>query len=255
MFVQVTGKNLTELWFNLLVHTATGGQSNYYYPTSFSRRVYGFTEGIHFDYDVMEKDYYKYSGYKKDYKLNRLREGYFSPKVKKQYDLLNSHIRQLQPRQARGLISFSEPAFNRTDRLKCLDSLYIQKASMTTYEGLIVFRNTEIWPKTYMDFVFLYELLAGFVEKRVKCVLFSCFITSSFINMHQAPTAAMMMRKYGIVTWNEPFKKMLEIFKEKFGDPKCLETVKMQWIARVLKRTYMLLEEDGIDLDMLIEGN
>ena len=58
--------------------------------------------------------------------MKRLRESYFGPKVKKQYDLLVSSIRQLQPRQARGLISFSEPAFNRTDRLKCLDSLYIQ---------------------------------------------------------------------------------------------------------------------------------
>ena len=72
--------------------------------------------------------------------------------------------------------------------------------------------------------------------------------------MHQAPTAAMMMRRYGIISWNAPFKKMLEQFKEKFGDPKCLETIKMQWIARVLKRTYKLLEEDGVDLDMLIEG-
>ena len=254
MFVQVTGKNLTELWFNLLVHTATGQQTEYYYPSMYSRRVYGFTEGIHFDEDIMEKDFYKYSGYKKEYKLKRLREGYFSPKVQKQYDLLCSHIRELQPRQSRGLITFSEPAFNRTDRLKCLDSLFIQKATMTSYEGLIVFRNTEIWPKTYMDFVFLNDLLKGFVQYRVKCVLFSCFMTSCFINMHQAPTAAMMMRKYGITSWNKQFKDSLIKFNEKFGDPAILETVKMQWIKRVLTRTYKLFEEDGINMEMLIDG-
>jgi len=254
MFVQVTGKNMTELWFNLMVHTATGQQSDYYYPTMYARRVYGFTEGIHFDDDIMEKDFYKYSGYNRDLKLARLREGYFNPKVEKQYDLLCDNIRSLQPRQARGLITFSEPAFNRTDRMKCLDSLFIQKSSMTTYEGLIVFRNTEIWPKTYMDFVFLYDMLSNFTQYRVKCKLFSCFMTSSFINMHQAPTAAMMMRRYGITAWNDPFKEMLVRFKDKFGDPKVLETVKMQWIRRVLVRTYKLFEEDGINIDMLIEG-
>ena len=133
-----------------------------------------------------------------------------------------------------------------------LDSLYIQKSTMTEYEALIVFRNTEIWPKTYMDFEFLYEMLAGFTPYKVRCTLFSCFLTSSFINMHQAPTAAMMMRKYGITSWNPSFKEMLVRFKDKFGDPAVYETVKMQWIKRVLKRTYALMEEDGVDIDMLI---
>jgi len=77
-------------------------------------------------------------------------------------------------------------------------------------------------------------------------------MTSSFINMHQAPTAAMIMRKYGIRDWNPSFKEMLLRFKDKFGDPAVLETVKMQWIKRVLTRTYRLFEEDGVDIDMLI---
>ena len=72
--------------------------------------------------------------------------------------------------------------------------------------------------------------------------------------MHQAPTAAMMMRKYGITSWNEHFKEMLIKFDEKFGDPKCLETIKMQWIKRVLTRTYKLFETDGIDTGVLIDG-
>ena len=253
MFIQVTGKNLTELWFNLMVHTATGEQSTFYYPSMFARRVYGFTEGIHFDADIMEKDFFKYSGYKREYKLNRLRESYFSPKVQKQHTLLKSLIRNLQPRQARGLISFSEPAFNRTDRLKCLDSLYIQKATMTTYEALIVFRSTEVWPKTYMDFILLYEMLEGFIEERVKCVLFSTFVTSTFINMHQAPTAAMMMRRYGITSWNPEFKESLVRWKHAF-EGKDPEEMKMQWIKRVVSRTLRLFEEDGLNIDMLIEG-
>ena len=254
MFVQVTGKNLTELWFNLLVHIVTGEQTVYYYPSIFSRRVYGFTEGIHFDREIMEKDFFKYSGYRRDYKLSRLREAYFNDKVQKQHELLCSYIRQLQPRQARGLISFSEPAFNRTDRLKCLDSLYIQKISMTTYEAMIIFRSTEVWPKTYMDFVLLEEILAGFTQFKVRCKLFSSFITSGFINMHQAPTAAMLLMKYGITSWNEPFRASLKKWGESFGDPACIEKIKMQWIKRVVTRTHKLLEEDGLDMDMLTQG-
>ena len=237
-----------------MVHVATGNESSYYSPAVFARRVYGFTEGIHFDDGIMIKDFYKYSGYDKSYKLSRLRESYFSPKVEKQYNLLRETIRGLQPKQARGLISFSEPAFNKTDRLKCLDSLYIQKASMTTYEALIVFRNTEIWPKTYMDFIFLDELLRGFTKQRVKCTLFSAFITSSFINMHQSATAAMMMRKYGITSWNEPFLQSLKYWRDKYSDPKVVDTLKMQFIKRIVKRTHELFDEDGVDIDTLIKG-
>jgi len=254
MFTQVTGNDLTDLWFNLLVHIATGNDSNFYSPSVFTRRIYGFTEGVHFGSDIMIKDFYKYSGYDESYKLSRLRESYFSPKVQKQYKILSEIIRGLQPRQARGLISFSEPAFNKTDRLKCLDSLYIQKSSMTTYEALIVFRNTEIWPKTYMDFVFLDELLRGFTKQRVKCIMFSAFITSAFINVHQSASAAMMMRNYGVSGWNEHFMRSLKYWKEKYRDPKIVDTIKMQFIKRIVKRTHELFEIDGIDIDMLIKG-
>ncbi len=237
-----------------MVHIATGNQSRFYNPSVFTLKAYGFTEGVHFDNNIMEKDFYKYSGYDQSYKLARLRESYFSPKVRKQYDLLKSTIRALQPRQARGLISFTEPAFNKTDRLKCLDTLFIQKTTMTTYEALIVFRNTEIWPKTYMDFVFLYELLEGFMDENVRCVMFSTLVTMSFINVHQSVTAAMMMRKYGITGWNEHFLKSLISWKEKYGDPKVVDTLKMQMIKRIVKRTHELLETDGIDLDIIIKG-
>jgi len=254
MFIQVTGKDLTELWFNLMVHVATGNQSHYYSPSIFTRRIYGYTGGVHFDDGIMEKDFFKYSGYNRSYKLSRLRESYFSPKVKKQYELLCSIVRGLQPRQARGFLSFSEPAFNKTDRLKCLDTLFIQKTTMTTYEALIVFRNTEIFSKTFMDFIFLYGLLQGLMKFRVKCTLFSAFITSSFINVHQSMTAAMMMRRYGITAWNEPFRNCLISWEEKFSDPDILDKLKMRWIARVIRRTHILMEEDGVDSQMIIEG-
>ena len=254
MFTQVTGDNLTDLWFNLMVHIATGNDSNYYSPSVFSRRIYGYTEGVHFGSDIMIKDFYKYSGYDHSYKLARLRESYFSPKVQKQYELLSGLIRKLQPRQARGLISFSEPAFNLTDRLKCLDSLYVQKSSMTTYEALIVFRNTEIWPKTYMDFVLLEEMLRGFIKHRVKCTMFSAFITSAFINVHQSAKAAMMMRNYGVSGWNEHFMKSLLTWKDKYSDPKVVDTLTMQFIKRIIKHTHELFEIDGVDIDMLIKG-
>jgi hypothetical protein len=124
---------------------------------------------------------------------------------------------------------------------------------MTTYEALIVFRSTEIWPKTYMDFVLLYEMLEGFIEERVKCIMFSTFLTSTFINMHQAPTAAMMLRKYGITSWNPEFKESLVRWKKAF-EGKDPADMKMQWIKRVVTRTLLLFEEDGVNIDMLIEG-
>ena len=202
----------------------------------------------------MEKDYFKYSGYNREYKLKRLRETYFSDKVQKQYYLLVSTIRQLQPRQARGFIKFSEPAFNKTDRLKCLDSLFIQKTTMTTYDALLVFRNTEIWPKTYMDFILIENMLKGFVKERVKCISFGVLMTSCFINFHQTPTAAMLLRKYGITHWNDPFKKSLIRWKEKFNNPDLIKDIKMRWIERIITRTHKLMKIDGINMDILIEG-
>ena len=246
-FIQIEGDNLGSLWFNFLVQIATDPKTEYYNPSIYCRRVFGFTENTHFDNTIMEKDFYRYSGYKRDSKLSSLRKSYFSEKVQKQYKLLKTIIRGLQPRQARGLISFSEPAFNMTDRLKCLDSLYIQKTSMTTYEALIVFRNTEIWPKTYMDFVFLYELLEGFRSERVACSMFSILMTHAFINVHQSMLAAIFMRKYGVTAWNESFKKSLVEWTRKYGDPESAEKITMQSIKRVIIRTHKLMEEDKID--------
>lgn len=251
MLTHIRGVELTSLWFNLLVHIATGDHSHFFHPAVFARRVFGSTTTTAFKDPIMEKDFYRFSGYHKDLKLARLRESYFSDKVQAQHNLLVNNIRGLQPRQARGLISFTEPAFNKTDRLKCLDSLFIQKLTMIDYEALIVFRNTEIFPKTYMDFVFLYDLLVSFIPKRVRCVLFSCFLTSSFINMHQAPLAAMFLRKYGITSWNTPFRETLIRFKKTFGDTE--KEIKMQYIAKAVNRTRKIMEEDGINLEMLIE--
>jgi len=253
--IQVDGRDLTELWFNFMVHLATSESSFFYSPSIHARRIYGETEGIHLDSNVMERDFYKYSGYTKETKIQALKNTYFDRRVSKQYEILKDNVRSLQPRQARGLISFSEPAFDLTARLKCLDSLFIQKTTMTKYEALIVFRNTEVWPKTYMDFVFLYELLEGLLENQVRCERFCALMTSSFINMHQAPAAAMFMRKYGVTAWNKPFKDSLIKWEEKFSDPAVIDTLTMQWIKRVVIRTHRLMEEDGVDIGMLINGD
>ena len=243
MFSQVEGKGLVELWFNLMVHIATGDHINRFYPSVFSRRLYGWTDKLHFENDILMKDFFRYSGYNKDFKLHKLRESYFTEKVRKQHTLLVDNIRKLQPKQARGLISFSEPAFDMSDRLKCLDSLYIQKNTMTSYDALIVFRNTEVWPKLFMDFM----------EQKCRCEVFSCFLTSAFINMHQTPLTAMLLRKYGITNYNDSFKKCLEEYKTKFETIK-IEDIKLQWIKRIVKRTRELMEEDGINIDILIDG-
>jgi hypothetical protein len=253
--VQVTGKDLTELWFNFLVHLATHDSTFFYSPSVHAKKVYGETTGIHLDESIMEKDFYRYSGYTRDTKVQSLRTTYFNRRVEKQYDLLLENVRNLQPRQARGMITFSEPAFNKTDRMRCLDSLFIQKTTMTKYEATIVFRNTEVWPKTYMDFVFLYELLEGLIPQKVICESFCAFIPSTFVNVHQAPTAAMMMRRYGITAWNKPFKDSLIKWQEKFADPAIVDTLTMQWIKRVVSRTHRLMEEDGVDIGMLINGD
>ena len=253
MFSQVEGKGLVELWFNLTIHIATGEHINRFYPSVFSRRLYGWTPTLQFENEILMKDFFRYSGYNKDFKLAKLRESYFSEKVQKQHKLLVDNIRKLQPKQSRGIISFSEPAFDMTDRLKCLDSLYIQKNTMTSYDALIVFRNTEVWPKLFMDFMFLYELLESFMEQKVRCEIFSCFLTSAFINMHQTPLTAMLLRRYGITNYNDSFFKCLKEWKSKFETIN-LDDIKLQWIKRVVKRTRELMEEDGINIDILIEG-
>ncbi len=256
MFLQISGDNLPELWFNCLAHLCTSERSVYYNPSVYCRRLYGYTTGVHFNKTIMEKDFYRYSGYSKDMKLSSLRTSYYSEKVQKQHKLLKSIIRKLQPRQSRGLISFSEPAFDDSSRLKCLDSLYIHKESMTSYEALIIFRATEIYPKMFMDLVFLEEILKTFNEERVKCIQFSLFITSGFINMFNAPLCAMFLRKYGITagSWNSAFKDSLKVWDEKFRDPKSLEDIKMTFIQRIVKRTHRIMEEDGIDISILLKN-
>jgi len=204
----------------------------------------------------MEKDFYRYSGYNKEMKLSSLKTSYYTEKVQKQHQLLKSIIRKLQPRQARGLISFSEPAFDDSSRLKCLDSLYIQKESMTKYESVIIFRSTEIYPKMFMDLVFLEEILKAFNEEKVHCTLFSLFITSGFINMFNAPLCAMFLRKYGISagSWNSAFKGSLKAWDDKFRDPRCVDDISMTFIKRIIKRTHRIMEEDGVDIPILLKN-
>jgi len=256
MFLQIDGDNLVELWFNSLAHLATSERSVYYNPSVYCRKVFGYTHGVHFENKIMEQDFYRYSGYDKDMKLASLRTSYYSDKVKKQHDVLTSIIRKLQPRQSRGLISFSEPAFDDSSRLKCLDSLYIQKESMTKYEALIIFRATEIYPKMFMDLVFLEEILNRFAKEKVYCTNFSIFITSGFINMFNAPLCAMFLRKYGIScgSWNKAFKDSLKIWDDKFGDPKSIDSITMTFIKRIVKRTHRIMEEDGVDVPILLKN-
>jgi len=256
MFVQISGDNLVELWFNCLAHLATSDRTVYYNPSVYCRKLFGYTEGVHFRKTIMEKDFYRYSGYNKEMKLSSLRKSYYTDKVRKQHELLSSIIRKLQPRQSRGLISFSEPAFDDSSRLKCLDSLYVQKESMTTYEALIVFRATEIYPKMFMDLVFLEDILQKFTDQKVRCTNFSIFITSGFINMFNAPLCAMFLRKYGITagSWNPSFKDSLKVWDEKFRDPRCVDDISMTFIQRIVKRTHRIMEEDGVDISILLKN-
>jgi len=238
----VTGDSMERLWFNLLVETVCG--ENYFdHPVIYTRHTFAETENFLLCNDQLESDFYKFSGYNYQMKMAQLRKEYYTGKVEKQFSVIKKYFHQFVPRQSRAAIYFSEPAFDKTAKLKCLESLYFQKYTKTEYEVFLNFRNTEVYPKLFMDFIYIRELIDELdKEANVKCIKFNGIIINSFVNLHQSYLIYMFLTDWGISNFSENFNKVLGEFKRKFPREK-IKDIKLNSIKRVLERTYKLIDE------------
>ena len=235
------GENIEDLWLNLLVHTACGNTS-YFHPIINMRYLFAETDNFNFENQTLYKDFFKYSDYNIGMKMGQLRKEYWTGKVEKQFTLIKEIFHDLKPNQARSSIYFSEPAFDKTSKLKCLESLYLQKLNKTEYEAFLIFRNTEIYPKLFMDFIYAKELLDELDKSsKVKCVGFKAMIVNAFLNLHQVKLVEMLLKDWGVSKYSENFNKMLKEFDRKFSH-ESISQIKLISIKRVLERTFTLME-------------
>ena len=178
----IQGNDVIELWLNLLIYTACDSSTSYQHPYLIVKELIAQTSDFFIKNSQLKTDFLKYSNYNISMKLAQLRKEYYTGKVEKQFNVIKKYFHQFLPRQARAAIYFSEPAFDKTSKLKCLESLYLQKESKTEYKAVLIFRNTEIYPKLFMDFYYLKELLDELDrDANVKCVGFTGFIVNGFI--------------------------------------------------------------------------
>jgi len=239
----VTGKNLEDLWLNLLLYTICDEDTLYYHPTISIRNLFAETNNFEFGDQKIFSSFIKYSGYNISMKIGQLRKEYYTGKVEKQFKVIKENFHQFIPRQARAAIYFSEPAFDSTSKLKCLESLYLLKTDKTHYEAYLVFRNTEIFPKLFMDFYYIHELLKEIDnDTKVKCIGFKATIVNAFVNLHQVKLIEMIAREWGISNFSSNFKKMINEFNGKFNIHSADKT-KLVSIKRVLNRTFNLVNE------------
>ena len=240
----VNADSIEKLWLNLLIDVCCG--ENYFdHPVIFTRNTFATTENFILDNEPLKDDFFKYSGYSYLHKMAQLRKEYYTGKVEKQYEVIKKYFHQYVPRQSRAAIYFSEPAFDKSSKLKCLESLYFQKYNKTEYEVFLVFRNTEIYPKLFMDFLYIKELIDELDHyAKVNCIKFNGIIVNSFINMHQSKLIDMLLKRWGVTKYSKNFLNVLVEFDRKFSFDR-VKDIKLNSIKRVLERTYRLLEEDG----------
>lgn len=238
------GKNLEDLWLNLLIYTACD-ETYFFHPIITMRYLFAETDNFYFEKSQLYSDFFKYSDYNMSMKIGQLRKEYWTGKVEKQFDLIKEIFHELKPNQARASIYFSEPAFDKTSKLKCLESLYLQKVNKTEYEAFLIFRNTEIYPKLFMDFIYIKELLDELDKTaKVKCIGFRAMIVNAFLNLHQAKLVEMLLKDWGISKFSDNFFYMLKEFDRKYNKEN-INSIKLTSIKRVLERTFTLLEERG----------
>jgi hypothetical protein len=238
----VKGDSIEKLWFNLLVDV-TCGVNQFDHPIIFSRHTFAETENFVSDNKLLRDDFFKYSGYHYLNKMGQLRKEYYTGKVEKQFNVIKKYFHQFVPRQSRAAIYFSEPAYDKTAKLKCLESMYFQKFNKINYEVFLTFRNTEVYPKLYMDFLYIKELIDELdYEAKVKCVKFNAIIINSFINMHQVKLIHMFLTNWGISNFSDNFLKFLVDFDRKY-DFQSIHKIKLTSIKRVLERTFRLENE------------
>jgi len=247
----VEGEGLDILWFNLVNDICCGDGVQYNYPYIFKRLTYGSAEKIKLvsQDGCIVRDFFHYSKYSYKMKMSKLEHDYFDDRVQAQLGILKTNLKDFHPKQARGVVYFSRDPYDKTAKLKCLDSLYFLKTTMSDFSAQLVFRNTEVLPKLFMDFLLIRKIIKE-VEKTSKCRCFelNCIIMNSFITIGWAGTIALFLRQYGITAWNPQFKHMLELFKEKYSDINVVKEIKMQSIKRTLLRFHDLLKESGLSI-------
>jgi hypothetical protein len=235
----ITGDSIEKLWFNLLVDLICG-QNYFDHPVIFARHTFADTDNFVSDNPQLREDFFKYSGYNYLMKMAQLRKEYYTGKVEKQFDVIKRYFHQFVPRQARAAIYFSEPAYDKSSKLKCLESMYFQKFTKTEYEVFLTFRNTEIYPKLFMDFLYVRELIDELDHaSKAKCIGFRGIIINSFVNLHQSKLIQMFLEDWGISNFSPNFIKVLEDFDRKYSLDS-IEKIKLTSIKRVLERTFRL---------------
>lgn len=239
------GNSIEDLWFNLLISLICDKDNLYFHPEIITRYIFAETDNFSFKNSALMSDFYKYSGYNKQMKIGQLRKEYWTGKVEKQFKVLKEFFRQLAPRQARAAIYFSEPAFDKSSKLKCLESLYLFKLNKTEYEAFLTFRNTEIYPKLFMDFIYIKELLDEIDrDLGVKCIGFRAIIINAFLRLHQVRLVKMLANNWGVSNFSENFKRMVIEFDRKYT-PDTVNSLKLVSMKRVLERTFNLIEEES----------
>ena len=175
----ITGDSIEKMWFNLLIDLVCG-QNYFDHPVIYARHTFADTDNFVSENEQLRVDFFKYSGYNYLMKMAQLRKEYYNGKIEKQFNVIKKYFHQFVPRQARAAMYFSEPAYDKSSKLKCLESMYFQKFTKTEYEVFLTFRNTEIYPKLYMDFLYIKELIDELDNAaKVKCVKFNGIIINS----------------------------------------------------------------------------
>lgn len=250
MLNQIDAIGLDMLWYQCVQDLCTGNEVDYNFPNVFKRFTIGSASKIGFENSEVIKDFFRFSHYTYKMKMAQLSKDYLDDRVISQLDLVKNNLRSLHPRQARAVVYFSRDAYDSKSKLKCLESMYFQKQDMTTFSAYMIFRNTELFPKTMMDF-FLAKRIIREVERAsgCKCLEYNAIMMNSFISVHWAGMTAMFLKRWGLSNWNPSFKKLLEQFERKFGDPEVVETLKMQSIKRTVTRFHSLREELGVSVE------
>jgi len=238
----ITGDSIEKMWFNLLIDLVCG-QNYFDHPVIYARHTFADTDNFVSENEQLRADFFKYSGYNYLMKMAQLRKEYYNGKIEKQFNVIKKYFHQFVPRQARAAMYFSEPAYDKSSKLKCLESMYFQKFTKTEYEVFLTFRNTEVYPKLYMDFLYIKELIDELDNAaKVKCVKFNGIIVNSFINLHQSRLIYMFLMDWGISNFSPNFNKVLEDFDRKYK-PDDIDRIKLVSIKRVLERTFRLRNE------------
>jgi len=250
----IQGKDLSDTWFGILIRLCCGKSDVWTFaPNLYCRYLVGISANSQTS-ELLEKDFFYFSAYNEKYKLTQLRKDYFNQRTAEQFKIVADNFSSLTPRSSRGIIYFGIPAYSTHDRLKCLDSLYILKQSRWDYELVVIIRNSEIFPKLYMDMKFIKNEIVdkiGGIYKEAKCFKINFFIVNSFIRDFNAPLVSLFLKKWGISDFNSEFRDLIKIFVDKF--PKIrINTIKRQSIKRRIQTTYDILEREGVTFDALL---